>query len=368
MKNKVLAVLVCFIVIVFDILFLTMDTRVFSENENRYLTLFPKFKISNVLDGKYMNNLTEYVKDQFPYRDFLMGIKTKIDKLMLKTEINDVYLGKENYLIDKYTELKNKNKIINIFNNFNNNTEIDMYLALVPTSISVNDNKLPIFSVNDNQLNDIDYIYKGLNFTAISLYDTLKINNIKSDMFYHLDHHWTSDGAYVAYKSIINKLGFNYIDKSAFDIKVVSDKFYGTLYSKTSDYDRKPDSIKLYFYNNDLDVYYADKNINSKSLYDYSFLTLKDKYSVFLGGNHSLTIITNNDIVTEDELIVVKDSYANSLIPFLINHYKKIHVIDPRYYNKCISDYIKENPNIVSGLILYNINTIENDLGIYTIR
>lgn len=368
MKNKILAIIICGIVLFLDVLFLVIDSKTFSENENRYLTLFPKFKISNILDGRYMNNLTEYVKDQFPYRDFFVGLKTKIDKTMMKTEINDVYLGKDNYLIDKYTQIKKKDKLIKVFNNFEQQTDIKLYLALVPTSISINEDKLPPYSVYDSQLDDINYIYKGLNFTPISLYDILKTNNVESDMFYKLDHHWTTDGAYVSYKNIIQNLGFNYIDKSEFAIKTVSNSFYGTLYSKTSDYSRSPDSIKLYLYNNDLDVYYADIDLHETTLYDTSYLSKKDKYSLFLSGNHSLTLITNNTLQSEDELIVIKDSYANSLIPFLINHYKKIHVIDPRYYNKSISDYIKENKNITTGLILYNINTIEKDLGVYTIR
>ena len=65
-------------------------------------------------------------------------------------------------------------------------------------------------------------------------------------------------------------------------------------------------------------------------------------------------------VITNKEIIVIKDSYANSLIPFLVNHFKKVHVIDPRYYNLSITSYLKENPNIKDGLIIYNANGLDD--------
>jgi hypothetical protein len=98
------------------------------------------------------------------------------------------------------------------------------------------------------------------------------------------------------------------------------------------------------------------------------YLKTKDKYSVFLDNNHPLIVVTNNEIDTDTELVVIKDSYANSIIPFLINHYKKIHIIDPRFYKLSIVDYVKENDNIKDMLILYNMNTVDEDNGIVTIN
>ena len=94
-----------------------------------------------------------------------------------------------------------------------------------------------------------------------------------------------------------------------------------------------------------------------------SYIDKKDKYALFLDNNHPLIVITNNDIDTDREIVVIKDSYANSFIPFLINNYKRIHVIDPRYFNDSVSEYINSN-NINEGLILYNMNTVLQDHGI----
>ena len=91
------------------------------------------------------------------------------------------------------------------------------------------------------------------------------------------------------------------------------------------------------------------------------------KYAIFLDNNHSLIKIVNNDINDNTNILIIKDSYANSMIPFLVNHYNNIYVIDPRYYKKSISKYINEN-NIDNVLILYNLGTLSSDDNILSIR
>ena len=368
MKNKIISLILTIVILAFDIIFIITPNIEFSDMENRYLSQMPKFKISNLLNGKYMDNITDYLKDQFPFRNQFVGLKILTEKLVLKKEINGIYLSHDNYLIEKYQSIKDKDKLIRIFNNFDDHLNINLKLLLVPTSIAFNYDKLPAASIYDNQLDDINYIYNNINFDSINVYNVLKKHNETSNMYYKLDHHWTTDGAYYAYTEIAKSFGYNAYSKTSFVEEEVSTDFYGTLYSKVNDYTRKSDSIKLYRYSNNLDVYYDDDNKHTNSLYEYSYLSKKDKYAMFLDNNHSLIIITNNDIESEDELIVIKDSYANSLIPFLVNHYKRIHVIDPRYYNGSISEYICNNSNINNGLILYNMATIEDDLGVYTIK
>ena len=79
---------------------------------------------------------------------------------------------------------------------------------------------------------------------------------------------------------------------------------------------------------------------------------------------HSLIEITNETAGSDRELALIKDSYANSMVPFLAHHYKKIYVFDTRYYKQGPSAFIKEHPGITDVLILYNMNTLDSDLGI----
>ena len=193
-----------------------------------------------------------------------------------------------------------------------------------------------------------------------NVYDTINKNNDKYQMYYYLDHHWTTYAAYYAYLEYAKNNDIQPLDITDFDVELVTKDFNGTLYSKTNDYSRNSDSIYVFNRKNNLKVEYVYEDKVTDTMYEYSYLDKKDKYSLFLDNNHPLIIITNNDIITNKEIIVIKDSYANSLIPFLVNHFKKVHVIDPRYYNLSITSYLKENPNIKDGLIIYNANGLDD--------
>ena len=98
----------------------------------------------------------------------------------------------------------------------------------------------------------------------------------------------------------------------------------------------------------------------SNSLYDMSYLEQKDKYSVFLGGNKALVTIKAEDVDNEKSILVIKDSYAHSMIPLLVNNYSTVHMIDLRYFNGDINEFIKDN-NITDVLALYSFSTLTSD-------
>lgn len=368
--KKIMASIMTVIILLFTIVFFVKKDVNFSENENRYLSKFPKFNFNDLINDKYISKLEDYFKDQFPNRDFFIRVNSMTNVISLKKEINGVYIGKDNYLIEKYDTPANYDKVISVLNDFyNNNSDINFNLMIVPTSIEINKDKLPKYVDSNNEYENIKYIYSNINFDYIDVYDTLLEHNSKYQMFYYLDHHWTTYGAYYGYVEYAKKMGFTPYDMNRFNITEVTNNFNGTLYSKTGIYNRDSDSIYVFDYPNDITVNYVDTGVISDTMYDYSYLDKKDKYSLFLDNNHSLIVIDNNDnIDTDKEIIVIKDSYANSLVPFLVNHYKKVHIIDPRYYNMTISDYINDNPNIKNGLILYHASVIDTDVGIMGIE
>jgi len=368
--NRIIAILISIFIMVFSLLFIFSDKKVFSENENRYLQTFPKLTMKNLKDGSYTSKLQGYLSDHFIGRDTFMSIKTSYEKISGKKEINEVYLAKDNYLIEKYHKAVNNDKIIASLNNlYHELNYINMNLMLVPTSITINKDKLPKNAVTNNQLDTIKYIYDNIEFNTIDIYSTLMEHNKKYQMFYYLDHHWTTYAAYYAYQVYCDNNLLESIPIYEFDVKEVTDDFNGTLYSKSNDYSRKSDAITLFLYDKyTYSVNYVSKDIIKDSLYEMDYLNTKDKYSVFLDNNHPLVVVTNNEVNTKLEIAVIKDSYANSMIPFLANHYKKVHIIDPRFYKLSIAEYIKDKPNIKDMLILYNINTIDEDNGIVTIN
>ena len=62
--------------------------------------------------------------------------------------------------------------------------------------------------------------------------------------------------------------------------------------------------------------------------------------------------------------MLIKDSYANSMVPFLVHHYRKIYVFDTRYYSDGPSSFLSDHEAITDLLLLYNLNTLDGDTGI----
>ena len=363
--ESIIAVTISIIAVFLGVFFFVNEKKDFSENENRYLADFPKYSFDALESGRYVEGLEDYLTDHFPLRDLMMSFKTTTYKILGIREINEVYIGEDGYLIEQFKEVKNIDKISNIINKFQNKIGFQASVMLVPTSVSINEDKLPNYAINENQIETINNFYDKLNTTNIDVSKSLLENKDKYPLYYKLDHHWTSFGAYVAYLEYCKNSGITPL--LDYEIKEVTNEFYGTLYSKTNDYLLKPDAIHTFNLKNSSYTVVYDNERETNSLYEDSYLTKKDKYSYFLDNNHSLIQITNNNLNSGEELLIIKDSYANSFVPFIVNHYENVYVIDPRYYKASISDFIKEN-KIDNVLFLYNINTINNDLGIISVN
>ncbi|WP_027624404.1 DHHW family protein [Clostridium lundense] len=345
--------------------------KTFSQSENRPLEQKPKFSLHSLVKGKFISNFEKYIADQFPFRDFWIGVKSEGERTLGKKENNEVYLGKDNYLIQKFKKpendsLNNRVKAINSFDL--SNPHMNKYFMLVPNSIKILENKLPSYAPNTDQLAYIDKIKKGLNknIKFIDIYNTL-YSKKNEYIFYKTDHHWTSKGAYYSYEKTGEYMGFVPHNNNYFNVKKVTDSFYGSLYSKSGFRHLTPDSIEIYLpKENDVQsVYYSDTNKKFNSIYFMDNLDKKDKYTIFLNGNHPLVKI-NTNVKNNKKLLVIKDSYANCFIPFLMGHYSEIYMVDLRYYNEDINTLIKDN-NIDNSLILYNVNTFFEDESICNI-
>lgn len=366
--KKILFIIICIITLILSIIFFVSKKTEFSENENRYLATMPSLKIESIKSGDFVNELQDYITDNFPFRDAFVGLKTKVELLVGKKDINDIYIGKDGYMLTKYSSINTK-KIIKTIRTFkDNNEDININLILLPSSISIYKEKLPKYAITDSETEVINQIYKSVDVKTIDVYDRLMDMKKDYNMFYKTDHHYTTYGAYGTYQEYCNNNNIDYFDQNFFKKTKVTSDFYGTLYSKTNNYDVSPDEMVLFKTNTDFSVKYMDKDIETKSLYDYKFLKEKDKYSVFLSNNHSLIQITNNNVSNNDELLVIKDSYGNSFVPFVAENYKKVHVVDLRYNLNSMSDYLSENHNIKDVIIIYNINTINKESSIYNLR
>lgn len=354
--KKFVSLIVQIIIVAMLVLFIVLPKSKFSINENRFLESFPILSVKNVLSTKFMTSLTDYVSDHFPLRNELLSFKTKVFKVAGVRRQNGVYYVGD-YLVKEYEKPLNNEKIVRIVNRFiENNPGIKYDFMLVPTNAYM----LLDGAFNYDEGETLDYFKNNLKANYIDVSKVLA-DNIDKYIYYYSDHHWTINGVKLAY---IEYCKNNNLEPYDYEFKDVSNDFYGTLYSKVLDNSVKKDTISKVVDNTN---YIAQtKEATTNSLYNEDYLKERDKYSYFLDGNKPLMVITNKEVL-DNEILVIKDSYANSFIPFITKHYSKVHVIDPRYYKGKISDYIKEN-NLKNVLFLYNVGTLDSDLGILTIN
>ena len=381
-KLKYIITVSCFILFIFGfaIAGLICKDREFSDMENRTLQQFPQFSFKALKEGNFTSDIDEYMSDQIFLKDPLVTLKTDTDRLLLKTYQNGVYFGKDGYYLQDYQE--NKEQIdtnVSCLNNFADKIkgEADISFMLVPNAISVMDDKLPAVTQTDDQTKSIEYVKNQLS-KDISFYcpydDLKKAYESGTQVFYRTDHHWTSDGAKIGFEGLMNAMGET-IPQVNYSEEILPD-FYGTLYSKAPSSIAESDQVKLYTNpDNKLKVTYTGtsgdntalssaENITSDSLFDNQFKQKKDKYKTFMGGNFDMLTIESNG-ESDENVLIVKDSYANCTLPYFADKYKHITVMDMRYYHMqeelTVSEYIKEH-KISKVIFLYNMDFLNSDI------
>ncbi|WP_339289269.1 DHHW family protein [Paenibacillus sp. FSL E2-0201] len=347
------------------ITFFLLPVQRFSELENRYLQSAPRLTWDNLLSHTYAEEAENFVTDHFPFRAKWVWVKSAVEQMRLQQENNGIYKGKDGYLFEKfdapdYTKVQQYAAAVKRF--AAKNLEAKTTFLLAPTSVGLYNERLPwlapVYSQAEVNQKIADEVSDSLTF--INGFDVLT-PHAAEDIYYRTDHHWTTYGAYLAYLAYAESMGWQPLSQSEFEIETVSDSFLGSYHTRSQFIGVVPDSIQEYKPINDVStkMHIVDTGETLTSMYNPSYLTKKDKYSYFLGGVHALMKITSQldpKEVKQEKLLVIKDSYAHSVIPFLTQHVPEIHVIDIRYYNGSISEYMAQN-DIKDVLMLFNTAT-----------
>ncbi|MEG2596834.1 MAG: DHHW family protein, partial [Oscillospiraceae bacterium] len=217
----------------------------------------------------------------------------------------------------------------------------------------------------------IDGVYEKLESVfGIDAYSSLS-SNAEKYIYYRLDHHWTSLGAYLAYSTSSKQLGFTPVPLEKFNIEHASHNFRGSLYSKVI-YDRiEADNIDLYTYGNgshatDVEIFDGNKWSKAEDIYFREYLRKKDQYAVFLGQNQPI-ITVHTDTKNGKNLLVFKDSYIHSMLPFLALHYEKITLVDLRYMKASFENWV-DLDEYQQTLFCYNVKNFAVDADIQKIN
>lgn len=345
--------------LVFTILFIVLPKGTFSANEKRYLAEFPELKKETLLDGTYTEEIENYLADHAPLRSLFVGINSYYSYLTGNNGSNGIYLGKDGFLIEKPVNDFERLEMNSLrVAGFAKNLDIPVTFALAPSKGYVYSDKLPLNHLEYNDQSNYkvvaDAVSGCVNF--IDLSQILIENKGDVELYYKTDHHWTTYGAYLAYVELCDSFGIERVDEAQFEKSYV-DGFNGTSYSGSGYWLTDSDVIEVWE-NKSLNVTVEIDDGAGAQVYDTMFFDEQfastDKYNGFLNGNHSVVKI-KNATAQGGRLLVVKDSFAHCLVPFLAEHYSEIVMVDLRYYRRALTDLIADN-EIDEVLFLYSID------------
>ncbi len=351
--------------------------RTFSEVENRNLEQLPAvdfgtpeklFRDGNFFNGQFMRDFETYTTDQFIGRDAWVDLKARTERALGKKENNNVYFADNDTLITRFDQpaADRVTENLNYVNKFVENVDIPVVFSLIPTQACIWADRLPEGAPNASQTDLMAQAQGAVTGAAWADVYTPLMEHKDEDIFYRTDHHWTSLGAYYGYTGLASALGYTPVPLTDYTPTVRSTEFYGTVFSSSGVRWVKPDTITTYVPDDGITVvsHTYDNSGNpveeQRALYVESFLSVKDKYSMFLGGNQSLGVVKNANNPDGPKLLIIRDSYADSLVPFLTAHYSEIHLIDPRYYHLSVKDYVAQN-GIDQALVLYSVPNFVTD-------
>ena len=338
---------------------LALPDRAQSETENRLLAQRPPFSWAALADGSFTRGVEAYFADQFPLRDQWTGLKARMEQAMGKAEFHGVYLCGDTLIarVDPPEEgLEEKN--LAYLTRLAASAEAPVYLGLIPSAAEVWRDLLPegAESWDQSAYWERAKATEGLAGTA-DIFGALASHGAEP-VFYRTDHHWTSLGAYCGYTALLASMGETPTPLG--EPETVSDDFYGTLYSASGVHWIEPDTIERYVPGEGVTVENFEKG-ETHGLYVDSFLGEKDKYASFLGGNTPLYIVRNPNAATDKKLLVVRDSYSDSLAPFLSQYFSEIHLLDLRYYRTSVAQYAQEN-SMDQIFVCYSVENFAKDL------
>lgn len=246
--------------------------------------------------------------------------------------------------------------------------DVDVYDVIIPLSsgITLPDNYYDKIS-SSSQKKAIENIIDKLSdkVKAVNMYDNLMKHRNKY-IYFRTDHHWTALGAYYGYEAFCNAKGVIPITLDRHE-SIEFEGFLGSFYNDTNKnkvLEKNADTIEAYYpISPDTSLVYTTTKGSSNSwdvIYDVTDYPASIKYSTFIAGDNPYTVITNNNLQDGSSCVVVKESFGNAFVPFLVDHYEKVYVVDYRYWEGNLIDLAKEK-KADDVIFLNNLSMIRSD-------
>lgn len=311
--------------------------RSFSENENRPLEPRPVPRAETLLNGSFQTDLETWLADQFPLRDGLMAVNTAVKLAAGYRDIGGAWIGRDGYamevhLPEDFDEAKYRRNL-GYLAELAETANVPATALLIPCAASVLTDKLPVGACSYDARRAYDLARMAMPEVALPDLTEALSAHPEQQLYYRTDHHWTAAGARIGYDCLTGGSGAYSGETERF-----CEDFYGTTWSKTLDLTARPDSVDIFTVPDTLQVTADGKEI---PLYDRTAAERKDKYAVYLGGNYGLVTITGG-CRNGKTLLVLKDSFANALVPMLTADYETVILVDLRYYPGTVRSLLQQ--------------------------
>ncbi len=362
LRNFIITVLFCLAIFAAPVLFFLQPEKNFSEREKRYLAEKPELSMQSLVSGEFTEKLGSYVADHFPGRELFVGINAYFDLYSGRQESMEYFTAGDGRLFARpmSRDFQTMDANLAFVNSFAQDIAraeagIPVSLMLVPSSGAV---LLDEPDYPDGEI--ISYAYERADTGHVDLMQIFRANADPGSLYYRTDHHWTSEGAFQAACAYRKSLGLSCLAREDYTQRSY-EPFYGSAYAASGLWLTEPDSLELWYSGNVLQVSNETGAVNDGVFY-LNRLEEQDKYQVYLDGNHSLVRIENLSHRAGEErcLLVIRDSFSNSLGCFLADLYDKVILVDLRYYRLPLTELLLEE-DVDEILIEYSVDNFLND-------
>lgn len=372
--STVLCAVFALLIIAVFVFFLALPKETFSEEENRFLATLPSFSAEALAEGSYTERLSAYVRDHLPARNLLLEAKCLSEITFAGRENNRVIVGRNGYLIKRFSyddqDLSSFSQNItaaNVLKSALARTGKPAVFLCAPRAIDVLAHDCP-FPFVVPQERSVWTLLAAKAPDALTATTRLREKAERNEaVWFHTDHHWTPLGAYYVYQSLGTALHFTPTPREAFYESTVSHTFLGTSASACRYPFAKPDTVWAMRYEGDCDFICTDAQTGQSfsGFYVESALAGKNQYEYYLGANIAHLRIHKKSNQSRPSLLVIKDSYANCMVPFLARHFD-IELLDLRYFRTDATDTVNtiiNDEHYAGTLILCNADSLTSSIG-----
>ena len=365
----------------------------YSENEKRNLTEFPKFTFESFLSGDYFSQISLWYSDTYPLRESMIDANSGIQSMYGDRDDQLIIPSGGNVTIENGGAVENfggiwiQNDTKTAYEIFYNRQSVnDRYISAINDAadklgkkVNVYNMVVPLhytYKLTDEQIAQVgasdcvdvmNYIYEGLdkNVTAVNIHNQLLAHRDEY-IYFRTDHHWTARGAYYAYVAFCEQKG---IKPTALEdyTRLEFEDFLGTFYSQSGQnktLKNNPDYVEA-FVPKGTNLLTAITQNGGEKQYAVVYkgadtYSSANKYLCFIGGDNPVSTIHNDKINDGSSIVVIKESYGNAFVPFLVDSYEYVYVIDYRYFDGNLIDFVQEN-SIKDVLFLNYISTTSTE-------